>query len=197
MISRSKCVVLISTLLLFNSSTQIANAGISKSTFIDAISQLEVFQDEFKGNYEIYATSDVQNWTLDENGNYYSVEIDITKSDSKSQWKFNIVTFYWGEDWIFHRELNIKSSKGVMNLKLSSYNKKVNDDGTVTENSSATVSKVQSDKFCKILSGSNVIFRLRGSDGDVQGNVEEGSIYNNLLLCTVYQGLLQGYKPII
>ena len=172
-----------------------ANAAASKTAFQDALSQVEVFQDEFVGNYEIYGNPNSDYWTQDEEGNYFDLSVDLVKKDSKSKWKFMLVSYYSGEDWIFHNELNLMSSKGKLNLKIPSVSRDVKD-GTVTETGALSLTNSQITTFCKVMSGSNVIFRLRGNSGSVTGEVQDGSISYNLALCTVYQGLLKGFKPI-
>ena len=173
-----------------------ANAAVSKIAFEDALSQLEVAQDEFLGNYEIFGNPNFDYWTQDEEGNYFDLSLDLTKKDKKSKWKFNLITYYTGEDWIFHNEMNLKSSKGKLNLAVISVDRDV-DDGSVSERGVLTLTNSQRLNYCKIMSGNNVTFRLRGNDGDVVGDVQDGSISYNLALCTVYQGLLQGYKPVL
>jgi hypothetical protein len=173
-----------------------ANAAVSKTAFQDALSQLEVFQDEFVGNYEIYGKPNSDYWTQDEDDNYFDLSLDLVKNDAKSKWKMVMVTYYSGEDWIFHDELNLKSSKGKLNLKVPNAGRDA-DDGTVSENGALSLTNSQRLSYCKIVGGNNVTFRLRGNAGSVTGIMQDGSISHNLALCTVYQGLLQGYKPIL
>ena len=173
-----------------------ANAAVSKIAFEDALSQLEVFQDEFVGNFEIYGNPNSDYWTQDEEGNYFDLSLDLVKKDKKSKWKVMMITFYSGEDWIFHNEMNLKSSKGKLNLSVSNVDRDV-DDGSVSESGAIILTNTQRLSYCKIMSGNNVTFRLRGNGGDVVGDVQDGSISYNLALCTVYQGLLQGYKPVL
>ena len=173
-----------------------ANAAVSKIAFEDALSQLEVFQDEFVGNFEIYGNPNSDYWTQDEEGNYFDLSLDLVKKDKKSKWKVMMLTFYSGEDWIFHNEMNLKSSKGKLNLSVSNVDRDV-DDGSVSESGAIILTNTQRLSYCKIMSGNNVTFRLRGNGGDVVGDVQDGSISYNLALCTVYQGLLQGYKPVL
>ena len=173
-----------------------ANAAVSKIAFEDALSQLEVFQDEFVGNFEIYGNPNSDYWTQDEEGNYFDLSLDLVKKDKKSKWKVMMLTFYSGEDWIFHNEMNLKSSKGKLNLSVSNVDRDV-DDGSVSESGAIILTNTQRLSYCKIMSGNNVTFRLRGNGGDVVGDVQDGSISYKLALCTVYQGLLQGYKPVL
>jgi hypothetical protein len=192
---RRKLTSLLSVVLLFLSlQLTPANAAVSQTVFQEALSQVKVTQDEFVGNYEIFAYGSVDNWTLDEEDNYFDLSLNLTKKDKKSKWKFTMTSFYWGEDWIFHNEVNLKSSKGTLNLKTLLVSKDV-DDGKVTEFGARSLTTSERLRFCKIIGGSNVTFRLRGNSGDVTGMMQDSAILNNLSLCTVYLGLLQGYKP--
>ena len=92
--------------------------------------------------------------------------------------------------------MNLKSSKGILNFKTFLVDKDV-DDGKVTEFAARSLTTSERLKFCKIIGGSNVTFRLRGNSGDVTGMMQDSAISNNSSLCTVYQGLLQGYKPVL
>jgi hypothetical protein len=186
---------LVSLALITTMQTPAGYSAISKSAFQDALSQLEVSQDEFVGNYEIFGNPNTDYWTQDEDGNYFDLSVDLTKKDSKSKWKFVMVSYYSGENWIFHNEMNLKSSKGKLNLKIPSVSRDV-DSGNVSETGALTLTNSQISSFCKIMSGNDVTFRLRGNSGSVTGAIQDGSISYNLALCTVYQGLLQGFKPV-
>ena len=182
--------------LILSFSITPANAAISKTAFEDALSQVKVFQDEFVGNYEIYGYPNSDYWTQDEERNSFDLSLDLVKKNKKSKWEFMMITFYSGEDWIFHDEINLKSSKGKLNLSVTNVGRDV-DDGYVSENGARVLTNSQRLSYCKIISGDNVTFRLRGKGGSVTGDMQDGSISYNLALCTVYQGLLQGYKPVL
>jgi hypothetical protein len=169
------------------------NAAVSKNAFKEALNQLEVYQDEFVGNYEIFGYPNSDYWSYDAYDNYYDVSLNLVKKDEKSKWRVVMMTFYSGEDWIFHNELNLKSSKGKLNLKIPSASRDV-DDGRVSESGALFLTNSQRLNYCKIISGDDVTFRLRGNKGSVEGLLLDGSIAYSLALCTVYQGLLQGYK---
>jgi hypothetical protein len=182
--------------LILSFSITPANAAISKTVFQKALNQVQVAQDEFLGNYEIFAYPSVDNWTFGEEDDHFELSLNLTKKDTKSKWQFTMTAFYWGEDWIFHNEVNLKSSKGILNLKTFSVSRDV-EDGQVYEFAARPLTTSERLKFCKIIGGSNVTFRLRGNSGDVTGMMQDSAISNNSSLCTVYQGLLQGYKPVL
>lgn len=171
------------------------HATVSKTVFQDALGQVQVTQDEFVGNYEIFANGSVDDWTQDEENNYFHLSLNLAKENTKSKWEFIMTSFYWGEDWIFHNEVNLKSSRGNLNLKTTSVDRDV-EDGKVSEFAARSLSTSERLRFCRVISGSNVTFRLRGNAGDVTGMMQDSTISNNSALCTVYKGLIKGYKPI-
>ena len=179
---------------LFSNLSTPAHAKVSKSQFMDALNQVRVFQDEFEGNYEIYGPVSADDWTYDENDNAFEIQAHIDKINSRAKWRFGLVPFYWGEDWIFLNQVSIKSSKGTLNLRAIDVFRDV-DDGKVSETGSVNMTNSQMLKFCQLIKGNDVIFRIRGTKGDVTGEMTDGSIGKSLAVCTVYQGLLQGFKP--
>ena len=181
--------------LLTNLSTP-AHAKVSKSQFMDALSQVRVFQDEFEGNYEIYGPISADYWTYDENDNAFEIQAHINKTNSKAKWRFGLVPFYWGEDWIFLSQVSIKSSKGTLNVRAIDVSRDVGD-SKVSESGIVDMTNSQMLKFCQIIKGNDVIFRFRGTKGDVTGDMSDGSVGKSLAVCTVYQGLLQGFKPVL
>jgi hypothetical protein len=86
---------------------------ISEADFKSALANTEVFVDEFKGNSEISGTGDIM---VKVGANLIGVALAVLRDDSNSDWYPDILTAYSGKEWIFHNELNLKSSNGVLNL---------------------------------------------------------------------------------
>jgi hypothetical protein len=152
--------------------------------------------DEFKGNFEVYPPVSLFD-LFREGSSSASLSVDITKADSSSPWEFNLVTSYSGEEWMFHDELDIKSSAGVFiyNLDSSNRNDQTTDSGTVTEFAGSSLSKNEIDLFCRVIDQNDVKARLSGTGGNVQSIT--GLVPNADKLkssCIIWYGLKQGLE---
>jgi hypothetical protein len=126
----------------------------------------------------------------------FTIGLSFTKEDEESPWETFLVSAYNGEDWIFHDEANLKSSRGVLNLEnLESLNRDVSG-GKVTEYSVIDLTEETFNKYCDIIQADNVLFRLRGTEiSDVQGQMTETSRRAEKAMCVVGLGLRQGFIP--
>jgi hypothetical protein len=168
---------------------------VSEAEFRAAVNKAELFRDEFKGNYELGSKVGLDKFTKEGTTIFY-INLYFTKEDDSSPWETSLVSAYYGEDWIFHDEVNIKSSAGILNLEeISEVGRDVTDGGKVSEISAATLDESTFRNYCKIINGTDVIFRLRGSEAsDAMGNMTQANIESEKLLCIIGYGLAQGFK---
>lgn len=171
---------------------------VSQAEFRKSLNVLEVTVDEFKGNYEIFTKSSLDQY-VEEGDSVFSLTSNITKRNQKSPWVFGLTSVFNGEDWLNHDEINVKSDSLTLNLNdVVLINSNVSDGGRVFEIGRRVLTNQQVVNFCKIINGQNIRFRLRGGGGEVlevTGNLPSASRNSFKASCTVFNGLLQGMKP--
>jgi len=171
-----------------------ASKKISQVELDTALKTAVISKDEFIGNYEILFNPRVETQTKIDDS-WLSLSGDITKKDEKSDWEFILVSHYFGKDWMFHNEINIKSPNGIVNFNdIISVSRQVLDGGNVSEFSSRKLNEKEIQEYCYILDSNEVQFRLRGNGKVLSqiGPMEESAIIDNRNLCTIYSGLKQG-----
>jgi hypothetical protein len=168
---------------------------VSEAEFRAAVNKARLFRDEFKGNYELGSKVSFDRFTK-KGTSIFSINLYFTKEDDSSPWETSLISVYDGEDWIFHNEVNVKSSAGILNFEeISEVSRDVRDSGTVSEVSVATLDESTFRNYCKIINGTDVIFRLRGSEAsDAMGNMTQANIESEKSLCIIGYGLAQGFK---
>jgi hypothetical protein len=171
---------------------------ISQQEFELALSKTKVEKDEFDGNNSIILSLDNKSPTTVGNSRITLVA-SMAKTVEDSEWGFALSSAYYGEDWMFHYEINIKSDSGVLNLKdVLDAGREVQDNGKVTEFGLRTLESGEIQQFCKILNSNEIQFRLRGLGGKVSyltGIMGDQLVNGNRAACIVYAGLLQGLQP--
>jgi hypothetical protein len=124
-----------------------------------------------------------------------SLSLSLNKIDSKADWKFNVGGIYFGEEWMFHQAIDIKSTTGVVNIavKPSSRLERV-EVGFVYEVSATDLSKTETESLCKVGEGQSLKFRISGlgKTGEAVRTIEVGKANSIKNLCLVYRGLQQG-----
>ena len=170
-------------------------AKVSKTEFDSALQTVDVTMDEFQGNYEVVGKG---NTTAKVGNSIISVGLSLQRADASSEWQVVFVSGYAGLDWMFHNEWNLKSSKGILNVDISS---NIRDDqvktGFVSEIAIYDPRQDEIAKFCEITSGTEVRFRLRGSSGnvkDVTSEMPQSALKDARNLCVIYSGLKQGFE---
>jgi hypothetical protein len=168
---------------------------VSPERFKAALATYKSSVDEFNGHTEITPKSMTGIFFSDGIG-HASVLLGFSKHDSKSEWKLALVSNYWGDDWLFHDTLDLKSSSGVVTLDVDPLTR---DDqvsnGSVTEIAVTNLDSTQTDQICNVLQGKKPKARLTGTGGAVTDVV--GFLPNAKLLrdgCTIWYGLQSGYK---
>ena len=178
-----------------NKSDETKLSKVGQDEFTEALDKVKVSQDEFVGNFEIVP----QNTKATKVGTaILLVRLSLVKKDADSKWILRFLTGYGGDDWMFHTQLNIKSSTGTLNVDIDSNLRDDQVESTyVSEIASYTPNDRESVQMCKIIGGEDIKFRLRGVSGKVKqvlGLMTEKDKVANLAMCTLYAGLQQGFN---
>ena len=176
--------------------------SVDPALFKAAKNLYKVSVDEFKGNVEMFATpkksmnfretSVSDAWGL--------LMVDITRANETAPYEFQLVSYYDGNDWMFHDEVDLKSDSGTFigAVDSTTRNDQAQDGGRVTELGMQTLKKAQVAGFCKVFASNNIRVRLSGTNGQVTDMTSSlsPSAYKSIAAgCTIWQGLQQGYSP--
>ena len=171
---------------------------ITESDFRTSLSSLKVTVDEFKGNYEIFPEGRSESLSKKDKM-VFGLSSNVTRYDNESGWEFTLTSTYAGQDWMFHDEVDVKSDSKVISFpEVELVYDKVLDNGVVTEFGAYTMTTKEAVKFCEIINGKNIKFRLSGTRGDIleiSGQMSTASQDNFKASCKVFAGILQGLKP--
>jgi hypothetical protein len=171
---------------------------VSASEFHAALLKLTVTKDEFKGNYEVNESVPVSAW-LANGTSYANLGLDLTRADDKAPWKILVISAFFGNDWMFHNSIDLKSSSGVFTLAVETRtrNDQTGGAGMVSEIALTSVKDADVAALCKVASGSNLKARFSGTSGTIRsvtGLLSSRAASSLRHECTVFSGLLQGMK---
>ena len=124
-----------------------------------------------------------------------SLRLSVNKINSKTDWKFNVVGAYFGDEWMFHQGIDIKSSTGFMNIVVNPSSRLDRVDvGFVYEISATDLSRSETESLCKVGEGQSLKFKMSGlgKNGEAIRTIEVGQAISIKNLCLVYRGLQQG-----
>lgn len=174
------------------------SSGLSQTDFRNALKLMSVEIDEFEGNYEVFSEKSSKTLTI-QGKTAFGLSLAFTKDSEDSAWTYYLTSNYLGQDWVNHDVINIKSSVSTLSFRdVMSINKNVLDYGSVAELGAYEMTKSEVLKFCALLKGNNVKFRLSGTGGkiiDVTGDMTKPAQTSLKAACVVFNGLLQGLTP--
>lgn len=170
---------------------------VSQKDFMEALLLHDVHQDEFVGNVEIGSKLIGPSSLTKVADSTMILIVDIIKKNKESNWIFTILSMYGGKENMYHDQINLKSSAGILNLyDVTSTRRIVEDSGSITEVGARELTVNEIKKFCEIVNTDSVKFRFRGkSDERVEltGYFTKDSLKNNQASCVVYSGIMQGF----
>lgn len=170
---------------------------VSQNEFDNALSKLEVEKDEFNGNLLI-TQKDLEKSRVKSNKNYLILVLGLSKKEN-ADWFIGQYTYFQGPDWMFHYEMDLKTSNGTYTTTgLDDLREdQVRPSGSVLEIGKRELTQEELASFCKVVSGEDAKIRFSGSGGSVRkvtaGISEKKLVYLNSI-CIVYAGISQGFQ---
>ena len=192
--------LLIPVLLIFlsgcaDNSNKISPPKISQKEFDQSLASLEVTKDEWDPLIQITGKRDSKKDNSIQDNTSASIDVSLQKENEQSAWKMAIIGSYMGQDWLFHERIDIKSSEGSINIIVPSSNRHDQVMPLADVELSATyLSAAESIRLCKIMEGSEPMFRLLGSPPQVEAarDLLENQVLEIKKICIVFNGLRQG-----
>jgi hypothetical protein len=168
---------------------------ISQTRFNSAISRLDITKSEWSTSTQIVGKRSGGNSNALQGKVSTSIDFSLQRETETSPWHMFIIGVYFGLDWMFHEQIDIKSSKGLLNIRVDTNSRRDQvETGFVTEISGTYLTGPESEKLCTLINGTSPQFRISGT-GKTFEAVREilprvVSEVNDI--CVVYHGLQQG-----